>query len=84
MISEWNEFSHLFKRQIITAKTTLLREGQISKNVYIIEKGCLRIWFNNNGKDVTFQFFLEGESVSSIESFWTNQPSLFNIESIEP
>ncbi|HEY9008333.1 MAG TPA: cyclic nucleotide-binding domain-containing protein [Ohtaekwangia sp.] len=80
MISEWNEFSHLFKRQIITAKTTLLREGQISKNVYIIEKGCLRIWFNNNGKDVTFQFFLEGESVSSIESFWTNQPSLFNIE----
>jgi CRP-like cAMP-binding protein len=83
-ISEWNEFSHLFKRQTIPAKTTLLREGQISKNAYFIEKGCLRIWFNNNGKDVTFQFFLEGEGVSLIESFRTSQPSLFCLESIEP
>ncbi len=32
---------------------------------------------------MTFQFFFEGEGVSSVESFRTNQPSLFNIESIE-
>ena len=44
----------------------------------------MRLWFNNQGKDVTFQFFFEGEAVSSIESFETDQPSLFSIESIEP
>jgi CRP-like cAMP-binding protein len=44
----------------------------------------MRSWFNNNGKDITFQFFFEGEAVSSVESFRTNQPSLFTIESIEP
>jgi CRP-like cAMP-binding protein len=82
-IGEWGEFERLFKRLIIPAKTTLLQEGEISKNAYFIEKGCLRVWFNNNGKDVTFQFFFEGESVSSIESFRTNQPSLFSLESIE-
>ena len=79
-----NKFSHLYKRMEIPAKTTLLEEGQISKIAYLIEKGCLRSWFNNSGKDITFQFFFEGEGVSSIESFRTGQPSLFSIESIEP
>lgn len=81
---EWDKFKHLFKRQEIPAKTILLSEGEISKQAFYIEQGCLRVCFNNNGKDVTFQFFFEGESVSSIESFRTNQPSLFTIESIEP
>lgn len=82
--AEWNKFSHLFKRQEISARTILLQEGEISKKAYLIEKGCIRSWFNNNGKDITFQFFFEDEAVSSIESFRTNQPSLFNLESIEP
>lgn len=81
---EWDKFSHLFKKQEIPAKTTLLQEGQISKTAYLVEKGCVRCWFNNNGKDITFQFFFEGEAVSSIESFRTNQPSMFNLETIEP
>lgn len=82
--TDWNKFKYLFKRQDIPAKTMLLLEGEISKNAYLIEKGCLRTWFNNDGNDITTQFFFEGDSVSSIESFRTNQPSLFSIESIEP
>jgi len=81
---EWEKFSHLFKRKEIPAKTVLLREGEISKNAYAIEKGCLRTWFNNDGIDITTRFLFEGEGVSSIESFRTGQPSLFTIESIEP
>jgi CRP-like cAMP-binding protein len=84
MTKNWENYSHLFKRQEIAAKTILLQEGQISKMAYLIEKGCLRSWFNNNGKDITFQFFFEGESVASVESFMTNQPSLYHLESIEP
>jgi CRP-like cAMP-binding protein len=82
--TEWNAFRHLFKRQEIPAKTILLEEGKIAKQAFFIEKGCLRIFNNNNGKDITFQFFFENESVTSIESFRTNHPSLFTIESIEP
>jgi CRP-like cAMP-binding protein len=51
MTKNWENYSHLFKRQEIPAKTILLQEGQISKTAYLIEKGCLRSWFNNNGKD---------------------------------
>lgn len=81
---EWDKFKHLFKRQEIPAKTTLLHEGQISKTAFFIEKGCLRSWVNNNGKDITVQFFFEGQGVSSFESFITNQPSWLNVQSIEP
>jgi CRP-like cAMP-binding protein len=83
-IPEWNEFLDLFKKQEIPARTILLQEGKISRKAFYIEKGCIRLWFNNEGKEITFQFFFEGEAVSSIESFNTNQPSLFNIETVEP
>ena len=42
------------------------------------------MFFNNNGKDITFQFFFEEQFVSSIESFITEKPSSFTLESIEP
>ncbi len=73
-----------FKRLEVPAKTILLNEGEISKKVFFIEKGCIRVWFNNNGKDVTFQFFFENDRVSSTESFKKNIPSIVSIETIEP
>jgi hypothetical protein len=54
---EWEKYSHLFKEIEIPAKAGLLNEGKVSKYGYFIKKGCLRLWFNNKGKDVTFQFF---------------------------
>lgn len=82
--AEWEKFSPLFIRKEIPAKTTLLKEGECAKTAYYIEKGCVRSWFNNDGKDITFQFFFEGQGVSSVESFRTHQPSLLNLETLEP
>lgn len=82
--AEWGRFGHLFRREEIPAKTLLLSEGELARKVYFIEKGCLRLSFNKDGKDITFQFFFEGEGVSSAESFRYDQPSLYSIESLEP
>ncbi|NQD71118.1 Crp/Fnr family transcriptional regulator [Sphingobacterium shayense] len=84
MAIDWNKFDHLFKRREVAAKTTLLKEGEISRTMFFIEKGCLRTWINNDGKEITTQFFFENDRVASIESFKTNQPSLYSIESLEP
>jgi CRP-like cAMP-binding protein len=78
------KYQHLFKEVSIPAKTILLNEGEVSKKGYFIKEGCLRLWFNNKGKDITFQFFFENEAVSSSESFRSGEPSLFSIEAIEP
>jgi CRP-like cAMP-binding protein len=80
---DWDKYKHLWIRLEVPAKRILLNEGETSNKAYFIEKGCLRLWFNNNGNDVTFQFFFENEAVSSIESFSKKQPSLFSIEAIE-
>jgi CRP-like cAMP-binding protein len=79
----WGKFKGLFIEQDIPPKTILLHEGEISKHMHFIKKGCLRIWFNKNGKDITYQFFFEGQAVASIDSFLTYEPSMFTIESIE-
>ncbi len=82
--TNWLKFQDLLVEREIASKTTLLQEGEISNCVHYIKKGCLRQCFNKDGKDITFQFFFEGQAVASIDSFINNQPSLFTIESIEP
>jgi CRP-like cAMP-binding protein len=76
----WEAF---FTEMHVPARTILLREGEVARQAYYIRQGCLRLWFNDNGKDITFQFFFENQGVSSIESFRTGRPSLFNLETIE-
>jgi CRP-like cAMP-binding protein len=83
-VIDWEKYGHLFKIKTVPAKTILLNEGEVSRHGYFIKEGCIRLWFNNKGKDVTFQFFFENEGVSSIESFKNGEPSLFSIETIEP
>ena len=78
------QYAGQFKRIEVPARTILLREGQISKRSFHIEKGCLRVSFNNNGHDITCQFMFEGQMVSSADSFKRNVPSSFSIEAIEP
>lgn len=68
----------------VPAKVLLLQEGEISCNVYYLEKGMARAWYNNDGKDVTFQFFLENTMFSSLESFKKGLPSMVSFETIEP
>jgi CRP-like cAMP-binding protein len=80
----WERFQDMFIESEIPSKTILLREGEISTRFYFIKKGCLRMWFNKEGKDITLQFFFEGQGVASIDSLLSNQPSMFTIESIEP
>lgn len=82
--TKWIEYVSYFHRIEVPAKTVLLNEGEVSKKIFLIEKGCIRVWFNNDGKDLTFQFFLDNGTVSSIESFRKGIPSMVSIETIEP
>jgi CRP-like cAMP-binding protein len=82
--AEYEEFVKDFKRMEVPAKTVLLQENEVSQNAYYIEKGIARAWYNNDGKDVTFQFFMENTMFSSLESFRKGLPSMVALETIEP
>lgn len=68
----------------VPSKTILLKEGEVAGKLYWIEKGCLRLFFYDEGKEITFQFFFEGDFVASFDSLYQRTPSLFYLESIEP
>jgi CRP-like cAMP-binding protein len=78
------EYKHLTKEISVANKTVLLREGETAKNIFFVKEGCLRMWMNYEGKEITFQFFFENEMVASIESFRSNEPGFLNIQAIEP
>ena len=80
----WDKYIALQQRAVFPATTVLLQEGKTAQNYYFVEQGCLRVWFDNNGKDTTVQFFFENEGLASLESFQKNTPSMFTIETVEP
>jgi CRP-like cAMP-binding protein len=80
----WDKYLEFQKRVEVPAKTVLLEEGKVSQNYIFIEKGCVRLFFNNDGNDKTVQFFFESEGLTSFESFVNNSLSLFTIETMEP
>lgn len=80
----WSKFQFFFEKKEVPARTEILKVGDVATHLHFIKSGCLRMWFNSDGKDITFQFFFEGQAVASVDSFLTQQPSLFTIESIEP
>jgi CRP-like cAMP-binding protein len=76
-----DKYAGLFTEITFAPKTTLVQEGDIIKSIYFVKKGCLRLWFNNNGNDITYQFFFENQPVSG---FLDDEESMFTLESIEP
>jgi CRP-like cAMP-binding protein len=83
-IEQLNSYRKYFKRIDVPAKSILLHEGEVARTFYWIQTGCVRVWFNNNGDDITFQFFFENSAVASIESFRKGIPSSVTVETIEP
>lgn len=66
----------------LPAKSVLLEAGEVSTNIFIVKSGCLRAWYNADGKDVTFQFFMSGQPIASFESLVNATPSEYSIETL--
>lgn len=55
--------------------TVLLREGEISNEVYFVLDGCVRQYYLVDGEEKTFNFFTEGQWVISMRSLGEQKPS---------
>lgn len=84
ILSSVNLSSNALSELSFPAKSIILEEGKVADKLYYVRSGCLRLAFNNDGKNVTFQFFFPGDIVASFDSLHNGSPSLFTLESIEP
>ena len=65
-------------------KDFLLKEGQICRSIYFVEKGCLRMFFvNDKMTEQITQFALENWWISDFFSFIDNKPSGYFIQTVE-
>ncbi|CAM4316742.1 cAMP-binding domain of CRP or a regulatory subunit of cAMP-dependent protein kinases [Pedobacter westerhofensis] len=74
----------LLQRKIITKRTFLLRPGEVDRNIYFVNKGCLRMFnTDQNGNEHTICFYPENWWVCDIVSFFKEKPSMNSIQVLE-
>ena len=62
----------------------ILREGEISTNIFWIVKGLVRQFYFKNDKELTEYMATENNIVMCIESLFREQPTKLQIKAIEP
>lgn len=61
----------------------IFTEGKISSEIYFVEKGCVRLFYNVDGNDKTAFFYTEGQFICAGESYTYNIPAIENYQVIE-
>ncbi len=55
----------------------LLKEGQISKDAFVVIKGCIRKYYLQEGEEITSEFYTEFQSAANIDSMVNQKPSKY-------
>ena len=73
-----------FTQKKLRKRQFILNEGDVSKYNIFVAKGLLRSYtIDEKGNEHILQFALEGWWTADLYSFFTDEPSLFNIEALE-
>lgn len=63
----------------------LLKEGEVCRTCYFINKGCVQVYYlDKNGDEATRDLFFEGQWMTNIDSFSKQEPSKEFYRTIEP
>jgi CRP-like cAMP-binding protein len=73
----------LFRKKIIKKDQHLLKEGQVCRRLFFLEKGLVRYYLSKNGEEQTNYFNKEGEWVCDYQSFLPKVPTTVNIQAVE-
>jgi len=84
LAKRWPRYERYITTLHVSPRTVILKEGDVPRKIFFVKKGCLRASFVSRGREITFQFFFEGDAVASIEGFRSAQPSPISITAVEP
>ncbi|MBS0031912.1 Crp/Fnr family transcriptional regulator [Chitinophaga sp. 22321] len=74
-----------FKSLKTTRHQLLLTEGELSKNIFFVSSGCVRVYFiDENGQEATRYLAFENNFVSGLMSFISQRPSHEFIQAVMP
>ncbi|HRI25098.1 MAG TPA: Crp/Fnr family transcriptional regulator [Ferruginibacter sp.] len=78
-----NSLHDCFDKITLAKNEHLLTQGTVCRNLYFLEKGALRGYYNLDGKEVTHWFGFENDFVTSFHSFITGLAAVENIQLLE-
>jgi CRP-like cAMP-binding protein len=81
--TEKSIFQNAFNFRIVSKNQTLITEGQVATELYFINKGLLRLYYNNDGNLITAYIFREHLFASSYASFLESSPSIQCLDTLE-
>ncbi|MBP7856859.1 MAG: Crp/Fnr family transcriptional regulator [Prevotella sp.] len=61
----------------------ILREGEVCRDIYYIEKGLVRQYYYKNDKELTEHIGADGEIFMCIESLFKEEPTHLEVEALE-
>lgn len=74
----------LFRKELHRKNELILKQGDVCKKLYFIEKGIIRLTINIEGKEKCMVFRSEGSFGTILESYCTQTPSPLSIYALEP
>jgi CRP-like cAMP-binding protein len=62
----------------------LLKSGSICQNLYFVDSGLIKTYFNREDKEFIMRFFPEQAMFTVLDSFLTQTPSTYAVVALEP
>ena len=81
---QMNQLAELLVPMRLRRRQLLLDAGSVCENIYYVERGLLRQFYNKNGRELTEHIGSEGSIIMCIESLFRHVPSHLTIEALEP
>ncbi|WP_320019137.1 Crp/Fnr family transcriptional regulator [Labilibaculum manganireducens] len=84
-LSEYEKENMLLfvKKRHFEKNEIMFTEGKIANEIYFVTKGCVRLFYNVDGKDRTAFFYTDGQFICAGESYTYNVPARENYQAIE-
>ena len=81
---DWIFFTSKLQRRILPKKTVFLKINEIENHISFIESGVVRLFIpkENPEKEITFGFSFKNQFISAYDSFLTQQPSLYQLQTL--
>ena len=79
---DWKVFSSKLRKQEVPKKTRILEIGETENYLSFIDEGIVRFYIPKEETDLTFGFVFSGSFSCAYDSFLTQTPSLYCVETI--
>lgn len=74
---------HNLKKTELTKGEYLVNQGSVCRNLYFLERGCIRGFYLLEEKEITYWFAFENDFLTSFHSFITRTPSIEKLQTLE-